>query len=117
MGQLTTHVLDTHAGLPAAGLAIDLFAVDGDTRTLIKSVTTNADGRIDGPLLQGDAFATGVYELAFHAGDYFRARGVQLPQPPFLDRITIRFGIADASAHYHVPLLVTPFSYSTYRGS
>ncbi|MGA9335796.1 MAG: hydroxyisourate hydrolase [Rudaea sp.] len=117
MGQLTTHVLDTHGGRPAAGLAIDLFAVDGDARTRIKSVTTNADGRIDGPLLHGEAFAVGVYELDFHAGDYFRARGVQLPQPAFLDRITIRFGIADAGAHYHVPLLVTPFSYSTYRGS
>ena len=117
MGQLTTHVLDTHGGRPAAGLAINLFAVEGDTRTLIKSVTTNADGRIDGPLLQGEACICGVYELDFHAGDYFRARGLQLPQPAFLDRITIRFGIADASAHYHVPLLVTPFSYSTYRGS
>ena len=117
MGQLTTHVLDTHGGLPAAGLVINLFAVCLDTRTLIKSVTTNADGRINGPLLQGEACVCGVYELDFHAGDYFRARGVQLPQPPFLDRITIRFGIADASAHYHVPLLVTPWSYSTYRGS
>lgn len=117
MGQLTTHVLDTHGGLPAAGLAIALFAVDGDSRTPIKSVTTNADGRIDGPLLQGEACVAGVYELDFHAGDYFRARDVELPQPAFLDRITIRFGIADASAHYHVPLLVTPFSYSTYRGS
>lgn len=117
MGQLTTHVLDTHGGQPAAGLVIDLFAVDGDTRAPIKSATTNADGRIDGPLLQGDAFAIGVYELDFHAGDYFRARGVALQRPAFLDRITIRFGIADASAHYHVPLLVTPYSYSTYRGS
>lgn len=117
MGQLTTHVLDTHGGQPAAGFAIDLFAVEGDARTLIKSVTTNVDGRIDGPLLQGEACIAGVYELDFHAGEYFRARGVELPQPAFLDRITIRFGIADASAHYHVPLLVTPFSYSTYRGS
>lgn len=117
MGQLTTHVLDTHGGKPAAGVAIDLYKLDGGTRTLIKSATTNADGRIDGPLLAGEAFVAGVYELDFHAGDYFRARGVVLPQPAFLDRITIRFGISDASAHYHVPLLVTPWSYSTYRGS
>lgn len=117
MGQLTTHVLDTHAGKPAAGVAIDLFKLDGGKRTRITSATTNTDGRIDGPLLQGAAFATGVYELNFHAGDYFRARGVSLPQPAFLDRITIRFGISDANAHYHVPLLLTPWSYSTYRGS
>ncbi|MBS0438402.1 MAG: hydroxyisourate hydrolase [Proteobacteria bacterium] len=117
MGQLTTHVLDTHAGKPAAGVAIDLFKLDGDKRTRITSATTNTDGRIDGPLLQGAAFATGVYELDFHAGDYFRASGVALPQPAFLDRVTIRFGIADALAHYHVPLLLTPWSYSTYRGS
>lgn len=117
MGQLTTHALDTHGGRPAAGLAIDLFKVDGDRRVPIKSVATNADGRIAGPLLAGDTFAVGVYELDFHAGDYFRARGVELPQPAFLDRITIRFGVSDASDHYHVPLLVTPWSYSTYRGS
>jgi 5-hydroxyisourate hydrolase len=117
MGQLTTHVLDTHAGKPVAGMAIDLFKVDGDARVSIKSATTNADGRIAGPLLQGDDFAAGVYELDFHAGDYFRARGVALPEPVFLDLITIRFGIADAGAHYHVPLLLTPWSYSTYRGS
>ncbi|MBS0486355.1 MAG: hydroxyisourate hydrolase [Proteobacteria bacterium] len=117
MGQLTTHVLDTHAGKPAAGMAIDLFAVTGESRVPLKSATTNADGRLDGPLLTGAAFASGVYELDFHAGDYFRARGVTLPQPAFLDRITIRFGISDTNAHYHVPLLVTPWSYSTYRGS
>ncbi|HET8943026.1 MAG TPA: hydroxyisourate hydrolase [Rudaea sp.] len=117
MGQLTTHVLDTHGGKPAAGLAIDLFAIDGDVRVPIKSVTTNADGRIAGPLLTDDAFAVGAFELDFHAGDYFRAQGVPLPEPAFLDRITIRFGISDASAHYHVPLLMTPWSYSTYRGS
>jgi len=117
MGQLTTHVLDTHAGKPADGMRIELFRLDGDARVRAKSVATNADGRIDGPLLQGDDFAAGIYELDFHAGDYFRARGIALPQPAFLDRITIRFGIGDASAHYHVPLLVTPWSYSTYRGS
>lgn len=117
MGQLTTHVLDTHGGKPAAGMAIDLFRVDGDARTHIKSATTNADGRMAGPLLEGEAFAAGVYELDFHAGDYFGAQGVKLPEPAFLDRITVRFGICDADAHYHVPLLVTPWSYSTYRGS
>jgi 5-hydroxyisourate hydrolase len=117
MGQLTTHVLDTHGGRPAAGLVIDLFKLDGDTRAHVKSATTNADGRLDGPLLAADAFAIGVYELDFRAGDYFRAQGVPLSEPAFLDRITIRFGIGDASAHYHVPLLVTPWSYSTYRGS
>jgi 5-hydroxyisourate hydrolase len=117
MGQLTTHVLDTHGGKPAAGLAIDLFAIAGDSRLPLKSATTNADGRLDGPMLSGTAFATGIYELDFHAGDYFRAQGVKLPEPAFLDRITIRFGIGDAAAHYHVPLLVTPWSYSTYRGS
>jgi 5-hydroxyisourate hydrolase len=117
MGQLTTHVLDTHAGKPAAGLAIDLFKTDGDARTLVKSVTTNVDGRVGGPLLAGDDFTVGVYELDFHAGDYFRAQGAKLSEPVFLDRITIRFGISDAGAHYHVPLLVTPWSYSTYRGS
>lgn len=117
MGQLTTHVLDTHAGKPAAGMTIELFKVGGDARVPIKSATTNADGRVAGPLLAGEAFAAGVYELDFHAGDYFRARGVALPEPVFLERITIRFGIADAGAHYHVPLLLTPWSYSTYRGS
>ncbi|MBS0558404.1 MAG: hydroxyisourate hydrolase [Proteobacteria bacterium] len=117
MGQLTTHVLDTHAGKPAGGMRIELFKLDGDARARIRSVATNADGRIDGPLLQGDALVVGGYELDFHTGDYFRSRGVVLPQPAFLDRITIRFGIADAAAHYHVPLLLTPWSYSTYRGS
>ena len=117
MGQLTTHVLDTHGGRPAAGMTIDLFKVDGNTRVSIKSVMTNADGRIAGPLLDAEAFAVGIYELDFHAGDYFRAQDVALSEPAFLDRITIRFGIGDASAHYHVPLLVTPWSYSTYRGS
>ncbi|HET8897381.1 MAG TPA: hydroxyisourate hydrolase [Rhodanobacteraceae bacterium] len=117
MGQLTTHVLDTHAGKPAAGLAIHLYALDGDRRVHIKSVASNADGRVDGPLLQGDVFVAGTYELDFHAGDYFRACGLDLPEPAFLDRITIRFGISDVHAHYHVPLLLTPWSYSTYRGS
>ncbi len=117
MGRLTTHVLDTSRGQPAAGLRIDLFAIDGDARIPVASATTNVDGRLDAPLLEGDAFQTGVYALEFHAGDYFRSHGMELSEPAFLDRITIRFGISDASTHYHVPLLLTPWSYSTYRGS
>lgn len=116
-GRLTTHVLDTALGKPAQGLAIDLFRIDGEARTLIRSVVTNADGRVDDPLLEGAAFAVGIYELLFHAGDYLRGTGAKLPEPAFLDRIPLRFGIADASSHYHVPLLLSPFSYSTYRGS
>lgn len=116
-GRLTTHVLDTALGKPAQGLAIDLFRIDGEARTLIRSVVTNADGRVDGPLLEGADFAIGIYELLFHAGDYLRGPGAKLPEPAFLDRIPLRFGIADASSHYHVPLLLSPFSYSTYRGS
>ncbi|WP_438752582.1 hydroxyisourate hydrolase [Pararhizobium sp. O133] len=116
-GRLTTHVLDTALGKPAQGLRIDLFRIEGDERTLLRSVVTNSDGRVDGPMLEGDAFATGTYELLFHAGDYLRADGATLPDPAFLDLIPLRFGIADAGSHYHVPLLLSPFSYSTYRGS
>jgi 5-hydroxyisourate hydrolase len=116
-GRLTTHVLDTATGNPAAGLSIDLFVLDGDDRTRIKSVTTNSDGRCDAPLLSGDALAVGEYELVFHAGDYLRQSGAALSEPAFLDVIPIRFGIADAGAHYHVPLLISPYGYSTYRGS
>jgi 5-hydroxyisourate hydrolase len=116
MGRLTTHVLDTAAGQPAAGLKIELFRRDGGSR-LIKTITTNADGRADGPILDDADFVPGQYELCFHAGDYLRASGVALPEPAFLDVIPIRFGIADRSAHYHVPLLLQPYGYSTYRGS
>lgn len=116
-GRLTTHVLDTALGKPAQGLAINLFRIEGEARTLIRSVVTNADGRVDGPMLDGEAFAVGTYELLFHAGDYLRATGSDLPEPAFLDLIPLRFGIADAGSHYHVPLLLSPFSYSTYRGS
>jgi 5-hydroxyisourate hydrolase len=116
MGRLTTHVLDTASGTPAAGLKVELFRVDAHA-TSLKVVTTNADGRIDAPLLEGNAFAAGVYELRFHAGDYLRKAGRALPDPLFLDVIPIRFGIADREAHYHVPLLLSPYGYSTYRGS
>ena len=113
-GRLTTHVLDTASGRPAAGLAIDLYRIDDAGRTLLKSVSTNADGRCDAPLLAADAMQTGTYELRFHAGDYFRASA---EPSKFLDIIPIRFGITEEDVHYHVPLLVSPFSYSTYRGS
>lgn len=116
MGRLTTHVLDTAAGVPAAGLRIELYRQDALPR-LLRTLHTNADGRADGPILEGDAFSAGLYELHFHAGDYLRARGIALPQPAFLDVIPIRFGIADARSHYHVPLLLSPYGYSTYRGS
>ena len=115
-GRLTTHVLDTAAGRPAAGLSIALYRLDGETRTHLKTVVTNADGRCDAPLLQGVDFSTGEYELVFAAGDYLRAQGLALPEPAFLDKVPIRFGMAEA-AHYHVPLLISPYGYSTYRGS
>jgi len=114
MGKLTTHVLDTAHGCPAAGLTLRLFDSDN---TLLVTATTNHDGRIDGPLLAEEAMRTGNYRLEFEAGAYFRAKGVQLDAVPFLDVITIGFGIGDAAAHYHVPLLVSPYAYSTYRGS
>lgn len=120
MGRLTTHVLDTMHGQPAVGVAVDLYLVAdaaNSSRTLLKSVTTNADGRIDAPLLQGQELQAGTYELVFHAGAYFAGRGVTLPEPPFLDRVPLRFGVADPAGHYHVPLLLSPWSYSTYRGS
>ena len=117
MGRLTTHVLDISAGRPGNGIRVALVRLDGERRSPAASAITNADGRCDAPLLDGDAFKPGTYELAFHAGDYFEARGVALPSPRFLDVIVIRFGISAADAHYHVPLLVSPYGYSTYRGS
>jgi 5-hydroxyisourate hydrolase len=116
MGRLTTHVLDAAGGIPAAGLKIELYRIDGGPK-LLKSVTTNADGRVDGPLLEGESLRRGQYELLFHAGDYLKAKGHPLSDPPFLDVIPIRFGIANADQHYHVPLLLAPYSFSTYRGS
>jgi 5-hydroxyisourate hydrolase len=117
MGRLSTHVLDTMHGRPAAGMLIELALLEGERWTKLKTVHTNADGRTDEPLLAGDAMRTGQFRLVFHVAEYFRARGVGLPYPPFLDRVPLRFGIADRAGHYHVPLLCTPWSYSTYRGS
>ena len=117
-GHLTTHVLDTASGKPARGVTVTLFAIDASgTRRLIKSTQTNGDGRCDAPFLSGAEMAIGAYELVFEVAAYFRAAGVALSDPPFLDVVPIRFGIADARAHYHVPLLISPYGYSTYRGS
>ncbi|MFB2550562.1 hydroxyisourate hydrolase [Ensifer soli] len=116
-GRLTTHVLDAALGRPAEGLVIELYRLEEGTRILIRTVATNADGRVDGPVLDGEALRTGTYELLFHAGDYLRGTGAVVTEPAFLDLIPLRFGIADAAAHYHVPLLLSPYSYSTYRGS
>ncbi len=113
MGKLTTHVLDTGKGIPAAGLSIDVYKAE----TFIRQVVTNADGRVDGPILEGDNLVVGGYELRFHAGAYLLRTIENLAQPLFLDIIPIRFGISDATRHYHVPLLLSPFGYSTYRGS
>ncbi|QFT62641.1 hydroxyisourate hydrolase [Roseivivax sp. THAF30] len=116
-GFLTTHVLDTARGCPAAGLAIALYHLDGSERTLIAEAVTNADGRTDTPILPVENFKTGSYELVFLAGDYLRHAGLAAEEPLFLDEIPIRFGMSDADAHYHVPLLLSPYGYSTYRGS
>tara|TARA_R110002124_G_scaffold83303_3_gene218195 strand:+ start:888 stop:1247 length:360 start_codon:yes stop_codon:yes gene_type:complete len=116
-GKLTTHVLDTALGKPAAGVRIVLYRVGGDGHTEITETVTNADGRTDAPMLTGPGFTVGSYELVFDAGDYLRATGQAGAEPLFLDRIPIRFGVPDADAHYHVPLLISPFAYSTYRGS
>jgi 5-hydroxyisourate hydrolase len=116
MGRLTTHVLDTARGIPAAGLKVELYSLAGN-RSLIRAAVTNGNGRTDAPLLEGSAFIIGSYELVFALGDYFRAAGMTLADPPFLDQVPVRFAIADADAHYHVPLLASPWSYSTYRGS
>ncbi len=117
MGHLSTHVLDTANGCPAAGMKVTLQRlVDGQART-IKAVTLNDDGRAGGPLLDAEAMATGRYRLQFEVAAYFRARGAALAEPPFLDVVSLDFGIADAAGHYHVPLLASPWSYSTYRGS
>jgi len=116
-GYLTTHVLDTARGVPAAGLKIVLYRLEGDARVPLAEMTTNADGRTDSPILPRADFATGEYELVFHAADYLDACGVPSEAPRFLSVVPIRFGISDAGAHYHVPLLLSPFGYATYRGS
>jgi len=116
-GFLTTHILDTARGIPAAGVAITLYRVSGENRTQIAKTVTNADGRTDSPILPADQFAVGRYELVFHAGAYLRTTGQAGADPLFLDDIPIRFGMSDADAHYHVPLLLSPYGYSTYRGS
>ena len=116
MGRLTTHVLDTALGGPAADLRIELFRI-GATHEKINDVVTNDDGRCDAPILDGEDFKPGVYELLFHAGDYLDRCGLDFPNPKFLNEIVIRFGISEGEDHYHVPLLLSPYSYSTYRGS
>lgn len=116
-GKLTTHVLDTANGSPAAGMTIELRKLEEEGYESISTHTTNADGRTDSPLLVAEAMAVGHYELMFTTGEYFAQKADALPDPPFLDVIPIRFAIADVNAHYHVPLLVSPWSYSTYRGS
>lgn len=116
-GYLTTHVLDTARGAPAGDLRIALYRVSGTSHRKIAEATTNADGRTETPILPEKTFASGTYELVFFAGDYLRATGQAGPEPLFLDQIPIRFGVADADAHYHVPLLLSSYSYATYRGS
>jgi 5-hydroxyisourate hydrolase len=116
-GKLSTHVLDTANGCPANGMRIELWSLAGEQRSLIVTTQTNADGRTDGPLLAADKMANGQYELVFFVGEYFAAKKSALPKPPFLDKVPVRFGIADAGAGYHVPLIVSPWGYSTYRGS
>lgn len=117
MARLSTHVLDTVSGRPAAGVAISLHRLEGGQWSLVKETTTNADGRTDAPLLAGDAFRTGTYMLTFEIGAYFAASGTKAASPPFLDSVPLRFTIAEPDGHYHVPLLASPWSYSTYRGS
>ena len=115
---LSTHVLDTMHGTPAGGMKVALYSTAGEAATLVKQFELNADGRNpDGPLFDNASLKKGTYRLVFDVAAYFRARGVTLPDPPFLDRVALDFGVADTAQHYHVPLLVSPWSYSTYRGS
>jgi 5-hydroxyisourate hydrolase len=115
--KLSTHVLDTAHGCPAQGMKIELWSLDGDDRTLVTTAKTNADGRTDQPLLSADEIRPGQYEIIFFVGDYFVAKGTPLPKTRFLDKVPVRFGIADVGTGYHVPLLCSPWAYSTYRGS
>ena len=116
-GYLTTHVLDTARGRPAAGMKIALYRVSGNAHRKLVEMVTNSDGRTDAPILPQEKFATGTYELVFFAGDYLRETGQAGAEPLFLDQVPIRFGLSDGAAHYHVPLLISPYGYSTYRGS
>ncbi|MEO6984065.1 MAG: hydroxyisourate hydrolase [Paralcaligenes sp.] len=117
MGKISTHVLDTMHGIPAEGVRIDLYRIRGAKRELLRQAVSNSNGRCDEPLLQGDTMQPGVYELIFHAGDYFAGKGVKVPEPRFVDQIALRFGVAHADQTYHVPLIVTPWAWSTYRGN
>ncbi len=116
-GYLTTHVLDTARGCPAEGIKISLYRLEGEARSLVAETVTNDDGRTNSPILPAERFATGSYELVFHCGDYLRATGQAGADPLFLDAVPIRFGMSEAESHYHVPLLLSPYGYSTYRGS
>ncbi|WP_293267616.1 hydroxyisourate hydrolase [Neptunomonas sp.] len=117
MGFLTTHVLDTAHGCPGNAIRVQLFRFRDNRRELLNEMITNADGRTDSAILPESEFLVGKYELVFAVGDYFKAKGVELADPAFIDDVSIHFGIADEGSHYHVPLLVSPYSYSTYRGS
>jgi len=117
MGKLSTHVLDMTQGRPGAGVKVKRFRVEGSAKVLLKTDTTNQDGRCETPLLAGGEVLAGKYELVFSAGDYFAGQGVKLPEPRFVDEVVIAFGIADVEANYHVPIVVSPWAYSTYRGS
>lgn len=117
MARLSTHVLDTARGGPAKGVTIELHRIHNGERLYLKTMVSNADGRTDAPLLTGERLEIGVYELTFRAGDYLRGSGAALADPPFLDDIVVRFGISEPEGNYHVPLLLSPFGYSTYRGS
>jgi 5-hydroxyisourate hydrolase len=114
---LSTHVLDTMHGCPAAGMAVELYTTEGDVATLVRRITLNSDGRSDKPLYENNTLKVGTYRLVFDVAGYFKAKGVALPEPNFLNRVSLDFGVANVAQHYHVPLLVSPWTYSTYRGS
>ncbi len=117
MGELTTHVLDTSVGRPGRGMRVELFRLDGGRRDKLSELVTNDDGRGDGPVLAGERFVVGVYELVFHAAEYFAREGREPESPPFLDEVVLRFRVSAPREHYHVPLLLSPYGYTTYRGS